>query len=258
MAEILSSSQLVEQAKEEYRSTFGSVDICVVAPPELVLETQKVAEGKGYGFFAPLYFPFGETRLDLPSPEGWVKLQEGFFNQMEGNKPNVSPDAARIGPYWTLFDESKRPEFSGDEKFGIILTQGRDSDRIGIPDHVKYLPKTSRFGVSMDEQDGYVFPELAKPLRLVEQIAQGLVVIRRPKAAEFNFAGNLRYKHLGGDPTWEGFDDHFEGADRLVGGDSDYGGLSYARYGWPDRHYGAVAFRPLVIFLFQPQSLITW
>lgn len=256
MSEFPSSSQLVEQAKEEYRRDFGTVDIPVAEPSELFLETQKVAEGEGYGFLKPLHFPLGETRLDSLTPSGWKKLEPRFFEWMTGRKPNLSPDAAKIGAYWTLFDESKRSGFAGDEKFGVILATGRDLDKIKDPSRTR--SRTSRFGISMDEQDNYVFPEFAKPLRLVDHIASGLVAIRRSKAAEFNFAGNLRYQYLGEDPTWEGFDDKFEVDDRLIGGYSDDGGLSGVDDRWTAHHHDDVAFRPLVVFLSQPQSLVTW
>ena len=110
----------------------------------------------------------------------------------------------------------------------------------------------------MKEQANFVFPELAKPLRLVDHIAQGLVVIRRPKAAEFNYAGNLRYEHLGRDSTFEGFDDVFGGDSCFVGGSYVGGGLGSIYYRWTDDHDGELVFRPLIVFLSQPQSLVTW
>lgn len=257
MSEFLSASQLVESTKEEYRNAFGNVDIPVAVPTELVLETQRMAEGEGYGFLKPLYFPFAETRLDAPTPDDWEKLEPGFFDYMSGRNPSVNPEAAKIGPYWTLFDESKRPEFAGDEKFGLILARGRDEGLID-PEHICDVEKTFRGGVSMDEQDRYVFSELVKPLRLVDHIAQALVVIRRPKAAEFNFAGNLRYKHLGGHPAWEGFEDKYRVDRRLIGGGSVYRGLSRVGCIPSDVNDGHFHFRPLVVFLFQHQNLITW
>lgn len=253
MSEFLNATQLVEQAKEEYRRDFGTVDIPVAEPSELVLETQKVAESEGYGFLKPLYFPLGETRLDLPTPPGWRKSEPRFFEWMRGRKPSVSPNAAKIGAYWTLFDESRRSEFAGDENFGIILATGRDLGKINDPSRTR-----ERFGVAMIEQDNYVFPKLAEPLRLVDHIAQGLVAIRRSKAAEFNFAGNLRYQYLGEDPTWEGFDDIFGVVHRLIGGRSDRGGLGHVYCHWTDYRHDRIAFRPLVVFLSQPQSLVTW
>ncbi len=256
MSEFLSAPQLVEQAKEEYRKKLGVVDVPVAVPTKLFLESQKVAEGEGYGFFKPFHFPLGETRLDSPTPPGWKKLNPLFFEWMTGRKPNISPDAAKIGAYWTLFDDSRRPEFAGDKEFGIILATGRGLDKIKDPSCTR--SRTSRFGVSMDEQDSHVFPELAKPLRLVDHIASGLVAIRRPKAAEFNFAGNLRYQYLGEDPTWEGFDDKFGVAHRFIGGGSGSGGLSHVLYDWTGHHCDGLAFRPLVVFLSQPQSLVTW
>ncbi len=258
MSELLSSSQLAEQTNEQYRRVFGNTNIVVANPTELALETQRIAQGEGYGFLTPCYFPFGETKLDSPGPLGWKKLEPWFFDQMRGTNPRVSPDAAKIGPYWTLFDESVRPEFSGDEKFGLILVRGRQQGKIAVSDHVKHLAGSSRFGISMDEQDGFIFPELAKLLRLVDKIAEGQVSIRRPKVAEFNFVGNLKLKHLGEDRTWEGFEDKFGDNNRLIGGDSRFGGLSYVRCRWRDGRHVELAFRPIVVFSSHSQSLVTW
>lgn len=258
MAEILNAKQLVEHAREELKGSFGNLEIPVLEPTELLLETQRVAWGEGYGFLRPLYFPSGEIRLDSPSPQGWVKLNSWFFDRMRGTEPSVNPDAAKIGPYWTLFDESNRANFEGDGQFGLILSRGRDEGQIKIPADVSHLERTSRAGVAMDEQDSYVFPEFARPLRLVDPIAQAVAVIRRPKAAEFNFAGNLRLRHLGEHPNWEGFDDKFGANYRLIGGRSSRGGLAYVDYQWTCHPFSRLVFRPLVAFLSQPQSLVTW
>ena len=148
--------------------------------------------------------------------------------------------------------------FERDEQMGLILAQARNEGQIDVPEHVKHLPGESRFGVSMDKQDQVVFPRLAERWRLIEAIAQGQAKIRRLKAAEFNFVGNLRLPHLGEANTWEGFEDKFGVDDRLFGGRSVPGGLAYVSYVWSDFHDGRLAFRPLVEFSSQNQSLITW
>lgn len=263
--EILTPSQLVEKTRVELAKPFANSapNIFIVDPPAILFESQRVTDGEGIGVMKPIYFPLGETRLDSSLPDGWVKLQQWIFDQIKAG--NVSPDALRIGAFWALFDESKRPKYDGgkqmfekDEQMGLILAQARNEGQIAIPDYVKHLSGESRFGVSMDEQDRVVFPRLAEKWRLVEAITQGQVRIRRPKVAEFNFAGNLRYPYLGEANTWEGFEDKFEVGGRLVGGDSDFGGLADVDYSWSDNLADFMAFRPLVEFSSQNQSLITW
>jgi len=53
--EILTPSQLVENTRLELKGKFG--EVAVAEPPALLIETQKVAEGEGFGFFEPLYLP---------------------------------------------------------------------------------------------------------------------------------------------------------------------------------------------------------
>src|SRR3989304_6660264 len=142
-----------------------------------------------------------------------------------------------MGAFWALVDESRRPNyddgtqmFKEDEQMGLILAQARNKGQIAIPGHVKHLQGESRFGVSMDEQDQVVFPRLAEQWRLVKAIAQGQARIRRLKAVEFNFAGNLHLRHLGEADTWEGFEDKFGGGRRFIGGRSGRGGLASVHF----------------------------
>lgn len=264
-AEILTPAQLVEKTRVELEKPFTSLttNIVITEPPAILFESQRVVNGEGIGVMKPFYFPLGETRFDSPLPDGWVKLQQWVFDQIRAG--NVSLDALRIGAFWALFDESRRPNydsgtqmFEGDRQMGLILAQARNEGQIAIPDYVKHLLGESRFGVSMDEQDQVVFPKLAEKWRLKEAIVQGQARVRRPKVAEFNFAGNLRYPFLGEANTWEGFEDKFEVDDRLLGGSSGFGGLAGVSYFRSYYHYDVVAFRPLVEFSSHNQSLITW
>lgn len=267
-AEWLTASQLVEKTKHELERPFKG-EIFVTPPSDLFLETQRVAEDKGCGFLKPIYFPLGVTGLDSASPKGWIKLEEWFFKQIRERK--IRQDATRIGAFWALFDDSKRPSyhngiqmFKNDQQFGLILVRGREiggkKGGIAVPDHLKYVPNNSRFGVSINGQDRFVFPELAKLLCLVDRIREGIVVIRRPKAAEFNFAGNLRYPHLGQVDTLEVFEDIFKGArgGHLYGGYSAHGGLADVSEDPFDYCDDYIAFRPLVAFPSSNPSLVAW
>lgn len=263
-AELLTPAQLVERTRVELGKPFASStpNIFITEPPAILFESQRVVNGEGIGVMELIYFPLGATRFDSPLPDGWVKLQQWVFDQIKAG--NVSPDALRIGAFWALFDKSRRPNydsgkqmFERDGQMGLILAQARNEGQIAIPDHVN-LPGESRFGVSMGEQDQVVFPKLAEKWRLREAIAQRQGRVRRPKVAEFNFAGNLRYPYLGEADTCEGFEDKFGADCRLFGGDSDSGGLARVYYDWSDNHDDGVAFRPLVEFSSHNQSLITW
>lgn len=242
------SSQLIEKEHEVLREFFGK-EIPVVAPPSELFETLRVAEVEGFGrILEPIYFPVVEFKQDDKYPGWGVNPERWYWNQIGARR--VNKDAAKLGGYWGLFDKSRRPNYDGgrqmfpEDPLSPMLTKARREGRIAIPDFVKHVPKGSRFAVSPDEQDRTVFPELTKILRLTESAAR----VRKPTEMEFNFAGNLRYPHLGKAVTWEWLHDKFGGYGRLIGGRSDAGGLAYVYHDWSDVHYDGVAFRPLVVF----------
>jgi len=142
--------------------------------------------------------------------------------------------------------------FEDDQRLGEMLAVLRQAGRIAVFDFEKRVPAASRFSVSADEQERAVFPELTKALRLSEKIAEGEVVfIRTPKVIEVNYAGNLRYPYLGQANTSEWYSDKYDEVYddyRLVGGNSDFGGLASLFYCWYGAHYSRIAFRPLVVF----------
>ena len=142
--------------------------------------------------------------------------------------------------------------FSSDLPRAIQTAQSIGNCKIVTTDYLREVPKESRFGVSPDEQDKFVFPSLADSLGLLTRVVNGQAQVRRPTEMEFNFAGNLRYPHLGQANTWEWMQDHFEDARRLFGGDSGLGGLAYVYYDWHDYRHDDTAFRPGVVFL--PQA----
>jgi len=244
--EILTSSQLIEKTREELHRKFA-VEISVSEPPALLLETHKVAEDEGFGFFEPLYLPRGEYREDSVYPPDWIKPESWYWEQIKTGM--ISTDAAIFAGTWILFDRSKRPDYKGgkqvfedDRRLGDILANLRQEGRIDVPGFVKHTPESSRFAISPNEQDHAVFPELAKALRLQAQVIAGEAIIRTPKAMEFNLVGNLHYPYLGQANTWECYSDEFEGGNRLGGSFADI-----TCHGYNSR-YDDITFRPLVIF----------
>lgn len=242
----LNASELIEREKKALKAFFGK-EIPVVTPPSKLFETLKIAETVGFGgIFDPIYFP--EVKFGQGSNyPGWqVKPEEWYWRQIRAGK--ISKDAATLGGYWGLFDKSRRPDYdsNGEQMFqedplAPTLAEARETGKIQSAENV---PKSSRFAVSPNEQDQAVFPVLRKILQLTESVA----IVRRPTEIEFNFAGNLRYPHLGEADTWEWLQDKFVGGLRLVGGHSGYGGVADVGCPWSGPRHVLVAFRPLVVF----------
>ncbi len=251
----LNITQLVEREHNALKTFFGK-EVPVAQPPALLAETLRVAEGEGLSIFQPLYFPAIEFKQNSRFP-GWsVKPEEWYWEQIKGGR--VDKDAAKLGGYWSLFDESRRPNYDNgkqmfkDDPLEAILVMGRHEGKIEVPDYLREVPKESRFGVSPDEQDKFVFPALTDSLRLFNREHSGQVQVRRPTEMEFNFTGNLRYPYLGQANTWEWLHDSFGDDDRLVGGCSDGGGLADVSDDWHGNRHDDTAFRPEVVFL--PQA----
>lgn len=245
--DILNPSQLIEKEHEALRAFFGK-EVPVVTPPPELFEAQRVAETEGFGrILEPIYFPAVKFEQNDEYP-GWrIKPDREYWNRIRVARVN---DAAKFGGDWGLFDDSRRPNYDGgrqmfpEDSLAPMLSQARKEGRINVPNFVKNVPEGSRFAVSPDEQDQIVFPKLAKILQLTESVA----TVRRPTVMEFNFAGNLRYPHLGKAGTWEWLHDKFANGFRLIGGFSYDGGLAGVRDYWSDARDDSIAFRPLVVF----------
>lgn len=244
--------QLMESARAELKVFFGR-EVAVFDPPSLLSETQRLAENEGFNF-APIFFPAIEFKPDSDYP-GWKDKPEEWYWRQIGKRGGISEDAAKLGGFWGLLDISVRPNYNNgrqlfdNDALGNILKKGRRNGKIVVPDYLQHVPDTSRFGVSPNEQDAYVFPELAKVLNLSDKIKKGIVQTRRLTEMEFNFAGNLRYTHFGEANTWEWLHDNFGDGDRLDGGHSGYGGLALVYDDWSGFRDDDLGFRPLVVFL---------
>jgi len=252
--DFLNRSQLVEREHEALRAFFGK-EVPVLTPPSELFETLKVAEVEGFGkILKPVYFPAVKFEQADEYP-GWkVKPEEWFWDEIK--EGFLKKSAVRLGGYWGLFDESRRPNYNGgrqmfpEDPLAPVLAKARKEGRIAVPDLLNYVPEGSRFAVSSDEKDQTVFPQLAKILRLTKSVA----IVRRPTEMEFNFAGNLRYPHLGEANTWEQLNDKWGGSFWLTGGNSEMGGLADVHYdctydGCSNVRQDIDAFRPLVVFL---------
>lgn len=147
--DFLNPSQLVEKEHEALKDFFGG-EVAVVTPPPLFFETQRVAEGEGFGIFDPLYFPTKEFSSRARFP-GWeIKPEEWYWQQIEAGR--ISEDAAKLGGYWGLFDRSRRPNYYGgkqlfeNDPLALSLKKGREEGKIVVFSLAKHIPETSRYG----------------------------------------------------------------------------------------------------------------
>lgn len=210
--------------------------------PQEVLDILQRAEKSGVGVFET-YRLSGVTLTKDANVDGWDKKPEGWYwEQIKSGK--VSQDAPKLPNSWVLVDKTQKPDYNNGKQlhdkdpFGPLLKQLRKDKKIQA---MKGIPDTSRFGISHDELTQVILPEIAKILG-VEASA-----VRLPREIEFNVIGNLKHPEWGKTNTWEWFDDNFGDDGRLIGGGSDRGGLACVGYDWSDRHFGSVAFRPLVV-----------
>lgn len=212
------------------------------ALPQEVSDVLKRAEKAGLTFFEP-YHLSGVTLNQDSNVDGWDKKPENWYwKQIKDG--NLSQDASKLPDSWVLVDKTQRPDykdskqFHENDPFGHLLAKLRKDKKIQT---IRGIPNTSQFGISHDELTQVVLPEIAK---LLEVDASQ---VRLPRAIEFNIIGNFKHPEWGKTTTWEWFDDKFGDASRLVGGNSDVGGLAGVNLHWSGGHRGSVGFRPLVV-----------
>lgn len=247
------AADLADVLREHYGDIpLTSVDtaleqLVVPTPPQELIDTVTRAKELGVTVFDAVFLTAKELSQDTEFA-GWnVKPGDWYWNQIK--RGTIAKDAARLPGAWVLVDRTPKPNYDGgkqlyeDDPFGPLLKGLREEGRIQVPSGYEHVPATSRFAISADELEQAVFPEIAKFLGV-----EGIAEVRKPKGIEFNVLGNLRYPQLGETDTWEWFDDKFGGDRRLVGGDSDVGGLASVDRFWSGYHYDFVGFRPLIVF----------
>lgn len=210
-SEVIDSSLLVKQAESDALEFFGRrVDI--PQPPNPLLETLLKLQSLGLGDSQGIYFPNASLGRGDNYP-GWrVKIGEKYYDWLEAGQ--IAKAAPALTGNWAIVDMTEKPDYSvikswresgrkhegpgyyHDNEISRIIDLARAEGDIATRDHwgeiLPYLPRSSRLGVSPDQQDDIVFPGLAKALGL--DLAQ--VAIRRPTLAELNNLGNLgRFTH---------------------------------------------------------------
>lgn len=276
---LLTASQLVERTHEELKTKLNR-EIHVPKPPALLLETQRVAEGEGFKFFEPIYFPKLSYRKlsdeHVKNWEGWISWLNinGPFAVKGFTSGSNFPNPSTFGGFWALFDKTPRPNynegkqlFDNDEQLGSVIAEINQRIRGFRTEHLNHVPENSRFGISLNDICSHVFRELSMRLRLEDARKDKVVLIRTPKLMEFNFAGNTRYPFLGKADTWEWLYDTIDARNFLICGSSDpynlikegvrpprqHGpfvdtGLAAYTTTQPEGSFDRVAFRPVIVF----------
>lgn len=216
--------------------------------PQEVLDILQRAERAGLTFFEP-YHLSGVTLQQDSTVKGWYKKPEDWFwKQIKMGR--IRQDAAELPGTWVLIDKTPRPGYNRDKQLhendplGPLLERLRRESKIQKFEGI--IPETSRFGISHDELTQVVLPEIARILGIES------VQVRLPRAIEYNVIGNLKHPEWGehGANTAEWLQDSFEHSGRccyLIGGNPVRGDLRSVIYDSPDKRFGSVAFRPLVV-----------
>lgn len=215
-------------------------------PPQELLDVQAHLREKGISIFEAHYLP-GVVLEKYSQFPGWqVRPEDWFWEFIMGGK--ISEDAKRLPDMWILVDGHSRPNYDRgkqmyvDNPLAPILQDLREKGQIAITDNVKHVPRTSGFGVSLDEVEAHVVPRFAEILRVDPER------VRVPKEIEFNILGNLHYPQWGQATTWEWLYDKIGNVSRLIGGHLDAGGLAGSRDYHPALHSDRIGFRLLVEF----------
>lgn len=230
-------------AKAESQPVLLSLDKLVVATE--VPEIARTWEKKGITNFDFYRFLAHEFNRDGDYP-GWnVKPKAWFWeNVAEGS---ISSDATKLDEMLIAIDNTPKPTYNRgrqlyqNDPFGDLLRQLRKEGKIQVPRDLRHIPETSRFGISPDELTEHVLPAIAQMLEVDSS------QVRDPKEIEFSVIGNRCHPEWGNTNTSEWMQDKFEDGSRLVGGDSDDGGLAYVNCHWSDGRYDGIGFRPLVV-----------
>lgn len=270
------STELVAQAKADSLAFFGVEK--PVSPVPLLLPSVLLRLREMNLEAEAVYLPQA-TLGESDSYPGWKsKIGQQYYDWLKAGQ--VSKASPQLPGRWVVIETFRRPEYAvikelkegnggavktyrpESDQMGEIIIEGRFDGKIAIKGRsgeliVPYLPQDSRFAVSLNQQDDYVFPELDKAIGI-----DGLV-LRRPALAELNYLGNLnRFNHLGQATTLEAVQDVYLGiVDRnavggkqvvsfperaIITGSSTREGLSGVDYMLASDQVDAVTFRALI------------
>lgn len=212
-------------------------EIDVPPPPQKLLDTWKEAKEKGFTSFEAHYIPKLTIKGNESYP-GWkVKPNDWILY-------NYGPDILKLQKHWILIDNTT--ELGQNDPFGSVVEELRDKGRID-----DFTPRNSRLHASKDELNEAINPAIAKELGVSS------VMVRAPKAIEYNLIGNIFHPEWGAGNVDIWFDDTNYGGSTSNSEESD--GLSnLAQNGGFERGDGGgdaafdstpmIAFRPMIVF----------
>ncbi len=240
LQETSESERLVTAESAALKRFFGK-EIQVPQPPTKLFETRDVLERNRLTRFEAHYLPEEELTVKDKLPGWQVKPEKWYWDQIKSG--SVARDAATLKAGWYLVDGRGKPQYNdGQQRYdddAWLQATIHDLRGSGKVKSLNYVASDSRFGVSADEVEGVILPEVAKLL-------PAGVSIRMPREIEFNVLGNIHHPEWGNTNTWEWMNDHFERGRRLFGGDSGVGGLASVYCDSSDYRNGSIAVRSLV------------
>jgi hypothetical protein len=231
-----------ERERESLKAFFGEdVDVPDV-PSEVTPEQYEQWKQMGMEMH---YVPLKDMTEDKNYP-GWKKKPTSninLFNAIKDTKNKLVADTLKLPGAWVVVDTREKPQYQSgnqmyaNDPFKDVIEELRKQKVISGG------KAGSRFEISWDELHK---PEVKAKLAEILGIAPDN--LRLPRAIEMNFLGNAHYQKWGDTNTWEWFEDSYQGSRRLLGGDSDYGGLSYVDWGVSGHRLVSSGFRPLIVF----------
>lgn len=215
-------------------------------PPKALLEFIERTTEQGFTF-EPYLEPDLTFSQDAQYPGLQVRPNPYFYDLIK--RGLLPTDAVRLpGPMWAAMEAIQKPPYDGgkqlyeNDPLAPILENLRKKRNIETPDWCRHIPAISRFGVSALELERYLHPLFAQNA-IVEDWQVGNSYVA------FLYRGNSAHPEWGETNTAEWFPkDKLGGGRRLIGGDSDDGGLGHVGDWLAGNRDDYVGFRLRVVF----------
>lgn len=235
----LTPHELVQREVHEWQKFFGE-RIAVPNPPKELIETRQRVREVGLNDFVAVYIPEVKMNRRTSQPGYKTKLPEDFW-ELNNEYKDLSMSSTQ--EIWMLLDTTKRPHYSrGMQAYdhdGLHDTIDglREEGRVGIITRGDYmLPQGSRFGVTREELNKVVYPEIAHKVRVAPEQIRSLTCV------ENNLLGNRTFSEFGLDTTSEWLHGLTPNVSGFAGGMSE---IVEMPKGKRAKHVG---FRPAIVF----------
>lgn len=241
------TSRLLITALNE-SSKFFAEKIAAFEVPNSFYKTEERLREIGFTRFERLVLPSRALREDDTFWEGKVKSEPLFWKQLQTG--NIELQSAILQEGLSLIDGRPKPDYQNgeqryeDDKFMEDMI--RELQRKGEIKRYSSVPDGSRFGRASLEIEQVILPELARAIGK-DALGSGGRVVNNSYMI-FNVVGNMRHPEWGDTNTREWFSDKFSFVHRLVGGDSDHGGLAHVHVAPSDSRTDFMSFRPRIDF----------